>query len=129
MTVEFLKGFSKDLDKVSSVTVKNQIKQIITSLEKAETLQKIPSTKKLKGHRNAYRIRIGDYRLGLFLENKTVLLARLLPERISTRFSLSTPINRIAGNEPGLTQSGSGTSQAGEIGYLALLANLRQPLN
>jgi mRNA interferase RelE/StbE len=78
MTVEFLKSFSKDLDKVSSATVKNQIKQIITSLEKAENLQEIPSTKKLKGHRNAYRIRIGDYRLGLFLENNTVLLARFL---------------------------------------------------
>jgi hypothetical protein len=32
-------------------------------------------------------------------------------------------------NEPGLTQSGPGMNQAGEIGYLAFSANLRQPLN
>lgn len=35
----------------------------------------------------------------------------------------------IGYNVPGLTQSGLGTNQAGEIGYLALSANLRQPLN
>jgi len=78
MTVEFSKSFSKDLDKISSSTVKNQIKQVIVALEKAEKLQDIPGTKKLKGHRNAYRIRMGDYRLGLFLEIYTVLLASFL---------------------------------------------------
>jgi hypothetical protein len=36
---------------------------------------------------------------------------------------------RVSDNVPGLTQSGPGTSQAGEIGYLAFAANLRQPLN
>jgi hypothetical protein len=35
----------------------------------------------------------------------------------------------MAANVPGLTQSGPGKNQAGEIGYLALKANLRQPLN
>jgi hypothetical protein len=37
--------------------------------------------------------------------------------------------NKVAHNVPGLTQSGPGTRQAGEIGYLAFSANLRQPLN
>jgi hypothetical protein len=35
----------------------------------------------------------------------------------------------MAYNEPGLTQSGPGTNQVGEIGYLAFSANLRQPSN
>lgn len=78
MTVEFLKSFSKDLDKVSSATVRTQLKQVVVALEKAEHLQNFPGTKKLKGHRSAYRIRIGDYRPGLFLENNTALLARFL---------------------------------------------------
>ena len=78
MTVEFLKSFSNDLDKISSATVKRQLKQTIILLENATTLQAIPNTRKLKGHRNAYRIRIGDYRLGLFLENDTATLARFL---------------------------------------------------
>ncbi|WP_374754821.1 type II toxin-antitoxin system RelE family toxin [Dyadobacter psychrophilus] len=33
--------------------------------------------KKLKGFSNAYRIRIGDYRVGIFVENNIVELARI----------------------------------------------------
>jgi mRNA interferase RelE/StbE len=47
-------------------------------MEEVDTLEKIPNIKKLKGHRNAYRVRVGDYRLGLFFENSTILLARFL---------------------------------------------------
>jgi mRNA interferase RelE/StbE len=78
MTVEFLKSFSKDLDKITSSIVKSQIKQVIISIENTANLREIPNIKKLKGHRSAYRIRIGDYRLGLFFENNTVILARFL---------------------------------------------------
>lgn len=78
MTVEFLKSFSKDLDRLSSKSVKAQLMKLVLTLEQAESLHQIPDTKKLKGHRNAYRIRIGDYRLGFFLENETLVLARLL---------------------------------------------------
>jgi hypothetical protein len=35
----------------------------------------------------------------------------------------------MTANEQHLTQSGPGMNQAGEIGYLAFSANLRQPLN
>jgi hypothetical protein len=38
-------------------------------------------------------------------------------------------LQMIAADVPGLTQSGLGTSRAGEIGYLTFSANLRQPLN
>ena len=78
MKVEFLKKFSKDLDSVNSKTVKQSLIRIIELLENAQTLEEIPNLKKLKGHKSAYRIRIGDYRLGLFFENSRVLLARFL---------------------------------------------------
>lgn len=78
MKVEFLRPFSKDLDKISSKSVKNQIKGLIVTFESAENIQSISNTKKLKGHRNAYRIRLGDYRLGFFLENNEIQFARIL---------------------------------------------------
>ena len=78
MKVEFLKKFSKDLDSISSKTVKQSLIRLIELLENAQTLEEIPNVKKLKGHKSAYRIRIGDYRLGLFLENSKILLARFL---------------------------------------------------
>ena len=32
----------------------------------------------MKGHSYAYRIRIGDYRLGFYFEDNTIFLARFL---------------------------------------------------
>ena len=35
----------------------------------------------MKGYKDFYRIRIGDYRLGLYTENHHVILSRLLPRK------------------------------------------------
>ena len=78
MKVEFLKKFSKDLDGVKSKSVKESVIRVIELMERVDTLQKIPNIKRLKGHKKAYRVRVGDYRLGFFFENSTVLLARFL---------------------------------------------------
>jgi mRNA-degrading endonuclease RelE of RelBE toxin-antitoxin system len=78
MKVEFLKKFSKDLDNIKTKSVKQSIIRLIELMEEVDALDKIPNTKKLKGHRRAYRTRIGDYRAGFFFENSTILLARFL---------------------------------------------------
>jgi mRNA-degrading endonuclease RelE of RelBE toxin-antitoxin system len=78
MQVEFLKKFSKDLDELELKSVKQALTSLIQSMETAESLEGIPNTKKLKGHKTAYRTRIGDYRLGFFLQNSTILLARFV---------------------------------------------------
>jgi mRNA-degrading endonuclease RelE of RelBE toxin-antitoxin system len=78
MKVEFLKRFSKDLDEIKTKSVKQSIIRLIGLMETIDALDKIPNTKKLKGHKNAYRTRIGDYRLGFFFENSTILIARFL---------------------------------------------------
>jgi mRNA-degrading endonuclease RelE of RelBE toxin-antitoxin system len=78
MKVEFLKKFSKDLDEVRTKSTKESVIRIIELMEVVDGLEKIPNIKKLKGHKSAYRVRIGDYRLGFFFENSTILLARFL---------------------------------------------------
>jgi mRNA-degrading endonuclease RelE of RelBE toxin-antitoxin system len=78
MKVEFLKKFSKDLDAVKSKAVKQTVVRLIELMESAESLDKIPNLKKLKGHKSAYRVRVGDYRLGFFFESPTILIARFL---------------------------------------------------
>jgi mRNA-degrading endonuclease RelE of RelBE toxin-antitoxin system len=78
LKVEFLKRFSKDLDEIKTKSVKQSIIRLIGLMETIDALDKIPNTKKLKGHKNAYRTRIGDYRLGFFFENSTILIARFL---------------------------------------------------
>lgn len=77
MEVEFLKKFSKDLDKIKRPKEKEAILEIINLVKKSNSVNEIPSSKKLVGFQNAYRIRIGDLRVGFFLENETVQFARV----------------------------------------------------
>ena len=78
MNIEFLKSFSKDLDHLQVKSIKQSLLRVIDSIESAESLAGFPNLKKLKGHKSAYRIRVGDYRLGLFYENSLVSLARFV---------------------------------------------------
>jgi mRNA interferase RelE/StbE len=78
MRVEFSKKFSKDLDGLSVKSVKQNLRRVIELMESVDSLDKIPNLKKLKGHKSAYRVRVGDYRLGFFFENSTILIGRFL---------------------------------------------------
>jgi mRNA interferase RelE/StbE len=78
MKVEFLKSFSKDLNAIASKSVRQLLKKVIERMEQVDSLSKISNTKKLQGHKTAYRTRVGDYRLGFFFENEIILLARFV---------------------------------------------------
>ncbi len=77
MKVEFLKRFYKDLDKITLQSVKNSIADTIENVEFAESISEIKNIKKLSGFKYAYRIKIGDYRIGVFIEKDTVEFARI----------------------------------------------------
>lgn len=76
MKVEYLKQFSKDLLKINDEILKNNLFDCIVALKDAENLNVLSNVKKLKGHSEAYRIRIGKYRLGFFFDGEVVELAR-----------------------------------------------------
>ena len=76
MTVEYLKQFSKDLLKVKDESLKGDLFSIIIVLKNAETLNELSNVKKLKGYQNAYRIRLGKYRLGFYFDGEVIELAR-----------------------------------------------------
>ena len=78
MQVEFLSQFNKDLDKIRFASIKHAVQRVILRVESAQSLSEIPNIKKLSGHKSAYRIRIGDYRIGIFIEGKTVEFARVV---------------------------------------------------
>lgn len=85
MEVEFLKKFEKDLTKVDALTRKHALR-VVQSLETATSITELEQLKKLSGHQNTYRIRLGDYRLGIFVSGDKVQLARLLHRREVYRF-------------------------------------------
>lgn len=78
MIVEFLDKFNKDVDKLKDAKAKDALIKAISKVEKAATLLEIPNLKKLKGEKFAYRIRIGEYRIGLYIEDNIVEFARIV---------------------------------------------------
>ena len=65
MIVEFDSSFLKSLRKLKDAPLREKVEQLILSLERAESLSSISSVKKIVGFKHYYRVRIGDYRLGL----------------------------------------------------------------
>jgi mRNA interferase RelE/StbE len=86
MEVKFSSSFEKDLRVITEKRVVLKVDEIITSLNNAANLSGVENIKKIKGHKNCYRIRIGNYRLGLFVSGKTVWLARLMHRREIYRY-------------------------------------------
>jgi mRNA-degrading endonuclease RelE of RelBE toxin-antitoxin system len=64
MEIEFLSKFSDDIDSISQRSVKKKLTQLIKLFESSKSLSEISQLKKLAGHKNAFRIRIGNYRVG-----------------------------------------------------------------
>jgi len=86
VNVQFRASFSKDLRKVNNKDLLNRIKETIERAEKAQSLQNIANLKKLKGGNNYYRIRLGEYRIGLTIENNTVTFVRCLNRKEIYRY-------------------------------------------
>lgn len=77
MRVEYLKKFSKDISTFKKPKEKAQILKVINSVKSASELKEISGLKKLVGFSDAYRIRTGDLRIGVFVEGDSVQFARV----------------------------------------------------
>ncbi len=87
MIVLYEKSFLRDLKKVKDQNIRNTINDVIENIKSSKNLQSIPQLKKLKGHPTAYRIRFGDFRIGIFFEKNTVIFTRILNRKdIYSRF-------------------------------------------
>ncbi len=78
METKFRKSFEKDIDKINSQDVLNDIANVIENVENAKKPQDVANIKKMKGNKTAFRIRIGRYRIGIYIVNETVEFTRVL---------------------------------------------------
>jgi len=85
MKLEFRESFIKDLKGKDSIILK-RLKKLIEKLEDKNSLDGMTSIKKLKGSNDYYRIRIGDYRLGLKQENNKTIILRFLHRKEIYRY-------------------------------------------
>lgn len=85
MNIEIRKSFEKDALKLPA-PAQIQLGKVIESLSIVEKLSELTSCKKLAGFKNAYRIRMGEYRIGFIFENETAELIRVLGRKEIYRY-------------------------------------------
>ena len=86
MKVEFKASFAKDLRNIKDTTLLARIKEAIEEVEQAADIQQLTNLKRLKGGTNYYRIRVGEYRLGITIEGATVTFVRCLNRKEIYRY-------------------------------------------
>jgi len=78
MIVKIDKAFEKDTDKIKDKRILFKIVDVIEKVREADDIISIKNIKKLKGSNKFYRIRIGDFRIGLIIDNDIVEFIRCL---------------------------------------------------
>lgn len=78
MKVEYSKVFLKDIQKITDEKLKNDVMKIIVDFKSAQRLSEMSNVKKMRGHSEAYRMRIGKFRLGFYYNGETVELERFV---------------------------------------------------
>lgn len=77
MRVAARRSFERDIKKIKDQTVKQKIKAAIQEMQAAEKISDLPQIKKLAGHPYAYRVRVGNYRIGFYYLDEQIILARV----------------------------------------------------
>lgn len=87
MNTEYLPSFLKDLKALKSTPVYDSIKTLVfETIPNCSSLEEVRNLTKLTGYEAAYRIRVGDYRIGLFVEEDTITFARVLHRKEIYRY-------------------------------------------
>ena len=77
MQTRYERIFLKDIRRLRDKAVVKKLKEILIEFEHTKTI-KMHNLKKFKGFDVYYRLRIGDYRLGLRCENDEVVMIRFV---------------------------------------------------
>ncbi|MBI2304124.1 MAG: type II toxin-antitoxin system RelE/ParE family toxin [Chloroflexi bacterium] len=86
MNVGFKASFAKDLQNIIEKSILKRIQETIEHVEQAQSLRDITNLKKLKGGSNYYRIRVGEYRVGIIVEGDEVSFVRCLSRKEIYRY-------------------------------------------
>ncbi len=86
MNVAFESSFARDLKRIKNRTLRQQVQNTIGLIKAATALTEIHSMKKMQGYTTFYRIRLGDYRIGLKVVNDRVIFVRILHRKDIYRY-------------------------------------------
>ena len=79
MKVLYTKKFNKDIDQITNDKKrKKNLLELITRIKKADDLTALENVRKIQGYDNYYRIRVGDFRLGIKITTDGTEMLRFL---------------------------------------------------
>ena len=81
MNTRFRESFAEDLSALTDARLLRRIRRVIEQVEAATTFQQVPNLKRLEARGKYYRIRVGNYRLGLVFEDGAVTFVRCLDRK------------------------------------------------
>jgi mRNA interferase RelE/StbE len=86
VTVRFKESFVRDLRHIKDKGLLTRVRELIELVEQAPHLGQVVDLKKLRGGGNYYRIRVGDYRIGLIVEGDASTFVRFLHRKDIYRY-------------------------------------------
>lgn len=86
MNVRYEASFERDLKSIRDNALLKRIKSIIDDIKKVDNTKHIGNLKKLKGYDTFYRIKLGDYRIGIEIIKDEVIFTRFLHRKEVYRY-------------------------------------------
>ena len=88
MELKFKESFKQDLKRIKNKKILQKVKELIDAIQSVSSLNNIQNIdiKKLRGHKSFYRIRLGNYRVGIKLEGNKITFIRILHRKDFYRY-------------------------------------------
>ncbi len=86
MRLVFEASFARDLECLRDRKLLQRIRRILAEVRAASVPGEIKHLEKIQGTDSFYRLRLGDYRIGLEIEEGTVILVRILHRKDIYRY-------------------------------------------
>jgi mRNA interferase RelE/StbE len=79
MKILYTNSFSKDLDRIRhQAKIKKRLLELIDKIKQIGSLADLNDVRKIEGYQGYYRIRVGDYRLGIKVTENSIEMVRFL---------------------------------------------------
>ncbi len=86
MKVAFEASFARDLRRIKDRAFLKQVEEVIAEVKTATALNKIRHLSKMRGYATFYRVRLGDYRIGVEVVEDKVIFVRALHRKDIYRY-------------------------------------------
>ena len=81
MRVVTRSSFSRDLRKIRDRKVRDKVEKFLDEACEASSLTHMANVLPMTDHEGYFRVRVGDYRVGPYLDGETLEIVRVLPRR------------------------------------------------